>query len=50
MMIETTHIDSNISHLSQSYENTELDTHEREEKLYAKYLILQNSKEKQKMI
>ena len=36
MMIETTRVDSNISPLSQSYENTELDTHEREEKLYAK--------------
>ena len=36
MMIETTHIDSNISPLFQSYENTELDNHEREEKIYAK--------------
>ena len=35
-MIETTRVDSNISPLSQSYDNTELDTHEREEKLYAK--------------
>ena len=36
MMIETTRVDTNISPLSQSYENAELDTHEREEKLYAK--------------
>ena len=37
MMIETiTRVDSNISPLSQSYDNTDLDAHEREEKLYAK--------------
>ena len=36
MMIETTRVDTNISPLSQSYDNTELDVHEREEKLYAK--------------
>ena len=36
MMIETTRVDTNISPLSQSYENTDLDAHEREEKLYAK--------------
>ena len=36
MMIETNRVDSNISPLSQSYDNTDLDTHEREEKLYAK--------------
>lgn len=35
-MIETTRVDTNISPLSQSYDNTELDAHEREEKLYAK--------------
>ena len=35
-MIETTRVDTNISPLSQSYENTDLDAHEREEKLYAK--------------
>ena len=35
-MIETTRVDTNISPLSQSYDNTELDVHEREEKLYAK--------------
>ena len=35
-MIETTRVDTNISPLSQSYENTDLDTHEREEKLYAR--------------
>ena len=36
MMIETSRADTNISPLSQSYENTDLDAHEREEKLYAK--------------
>ena len=36
MMIETTRADTNISPLSQSYENTDLDVHDREEKLYAK--------------
>jgi serine/threonine protein phosphatase PrpC len=36
MMIETTRVDTNISPLSQSYDNTELDVHEREEKFYAK--------------
>ena len=36
MMIETTRADTNISPLSQSYENADLDVHEREEKLYAK--------------
>ena len=35
-MIETGRADTNISPLSQSYENTDLDAHEREEKLYAK--------------
>jgi len=35
-MIETTRADTNISPLSQSYENADLDAHEREEKLYAK--------------
>jgi serine/threonine protein phosphatase PrpC len=35
-MIETTRVDTNISPLSQSYENTDLEGHEREEKLYAK--------------
>ena len=36
MMLETTHTDANISPLSQTYINTELDSHEKEEKLYAK--------------
>ena len=36
MMIETSRADTNISPLSQSYDNTDLDAHEREEKLYAK--------------
>ena len=35
-MIETSRADTNISPLSQSYDNTDLDAHEREEKLYAK--------------
>ena len=36
MMIETTRTDANISPLSQSYINNELDIHDKEEKLYAK--------------
>ena len=36
MMLESTHGDANISPLSQTYINTELDSHEKEEKLYAK--------------
>ena len=36
MMLETTRVDANISTLSQSYINNELDTHDKEERLYAK--------------
>ena len=35
-MLETAHLESNISPLSQSFLNVDLDIHEREEKLYAK--------------
>ena len=36
MMLETTRVDTNISPLSQSYINTEIDAHDKEEKLFAK--------------
>ena len=36
MMLESTHGDANISPLSQTYINTELESHEKDEKLYAK--------------
>ena len=36
MMLETTRAEANISPLSQEYINTELDIHEKEERLYAK--------------
>ena len=36
MMLETTRVDTNISPLSQSYLNTDMDIHDKDEKLYAK--------------
>ena len=35
-MLETTRVDTNISPLSQSYLNTDMDIHDKDEKLYAK--------------
>ena len=35
-MLETTRVDTNISPLTQSYLNTDIDIHDKEEKLYAK--------------
>ena len=36
MMIETSRIDANISPLSQTYINTDIDIHDKDEKLFAK--------------